>query len=224
MKKIVVIGDSHADLFSDDDERTKRGKWSNRDYVDMFDVRWLGPLTYWRVCRDMEKSLDLNNGVLYNPTGLKTVSTKVEIGTDVMLVFGEIDVRCHIKKHAGDNYKNLIDDMSSILNNIIIKYKDSYNLHICSIIPPMCEEKCISPNDSFPFVGDDKYRSLSTLYFNSKLKEISENNNIGYFDIHTQFADENNMLDFDKSDKIVHAIKTKHFEDYIKEYFGIKNN
>jgi len=31
------------------------------------------------------------------------------------------------------------------------------------------------------------------------------------------------MIDFGKSDKIVHAIKTKELEDYIKEYFGIKN-
>jgi hypothetical protein len=62
-----------------------------------------------------------------------------------------------------------------------------------------------------------------TLYFNSKLKEICVTNNIGYFDTHTQFSDENNMIDFGKSDKIVHAIKTKELEDYIKEYFGIKN-
>ena len=223
MNKIVIIGDSHADLFSDDDIITKRGKWVNRDYVNLFDVRWLGPLTYWRICRDKEVAMDFHNGVSYNPTGQKSVSTKIEIGSDVMIVFGEIDIRCHIKNHGGDDYKSLIDDMSSTINGIVESYKDSYNLHLCSITPPMCEDKCISTNINLPFVGDDEYRSEVTLYFNSKLKEICVTNNIGYFDTHTQFSDENNMIDFGKSDKIVHAIKTKELEDYIKEYFGIKN-
>ncbi len=41
MNKIVVIGDSHSQLF-DNNIILKRGSWVNNE-LNIFDVRWLGP-------------------------------------------------------------------------------------------------------------------------------------------------------------------------------------
>ena len=84
----------------------------------------------------------------------------------------------------------------------------------------MYENKCISPNSDLPFIGSDEYRRDATLYFNINLFYVSNKYNIGYFDLHKLYADDANMLDFDKSDKIVHGIKTLELENYIREYFG----
>lgn len=219
-KKIVVIGDSHSSLFDDNHTERKRGYWEDNSLKDFFDVRWLGPLTLWRICRDKENCIDFKNDVMYNPTGTIRLSTKIELGQNVILVFGEIDVRCHIFNNSGESYKQLIDNMILNLGDFLFKYKDNYKIHICSILPPMSEEKCTSPDSHFPFVGSDLYRSEATLYFNLKLKELTVNMSFGYFDIYEMYSDENNMLDFDKSDKIVHGIKIKELENYIKTYFS----
>jgi len=217
-KKIVVIGDSHSSLFDNNHNERKRGVWEDQSLAELFDVRWLGPLTLWRLCRDKENCIDFSKDLNYDPTGNMIVSTKLEPGQDVILVFGEIDIRCHIYNHG--NYHQVVDNMISELRTFLSVYKNDYKIHLSSIIPPMPSEKCTSPDSHFPFVGSNNYRRDVTLYFNSKLKELSQNNGMGYFDIHKMYSDENNMLEFEKSDKIVHGIKIKELEDYIKEYFN----
>lgn len=219
-KKIVVIGDSHSSLFDNNHNERKRGFWEDQNLTNLFDVRWLGPLTMWRVCRDKNNCIDFSKDLRYDPTGNMIVSTQLELGQDVILVFGEIDIRCHIYNHGKDNYKQVVDNMIHELGVFLSAYKNDYKIHLCSIMPPMVSEKCTSPDSHFPFVGSNEYRSEVTMYFNSKLKELAQLNSMGYFDIYKMYADENNMLDFDKSDKIVHGIKIKELEDYIKTYFN----
>jgi hypothetical protein len=219
-KKIVVIGDSHSSLFDNNHTERKRGSWEDSALESLFDVRWLGPLTLWRVIRDRENCINFKEGVMYDPTGSMQISTKLELGQDVILVFGEIDIRCHIYNIKGELYRQLIDKMILNLEDFLSKHKDSYKIHICSILPPMSEAKCTSPDSHFPFIGSDSYRCEVTKYFNSKLKELTDNINLGYFDIYEMYSDENNMLEFDKSDTIVHGIKTKELENYIKKYFS----
>lgn len=217
MDKIIVMGDSHCDLFHND-QRRKRGQWSDSFFTNLFDCRWLGPVTFWRVCRDKNKSIDFENGIRYVPSPGCDTTTEVSKEQTLILFFGEIDIRCHIGKYG--DYKNTIDDMCENMYEFLSNYKD-YNIHFSSILPPMYSDKCIASNSDLPFIESDEYRSDATLYFNKKIKELCDKLNFGYFDIYPLYVDDEGMIDISKSDKIVHGIKTKDLEDYIKLYFNI---
>lgn len=211
---ITVIGDSHATLYSNVPERN-RGVWDDTSLQDLFDIRWLGPYTLWRLCREQEKFIDLNSKIYYNSTGI-TAHTQA-VTTDVMLVLGEIDMRCHIMKF--DPIQKA-DEMTDLLCKFMTKFKPQFNLHFQSIVPTIYRENFGDKKPLFPFVGNDEERRDATLYMNKKIKEMCEANGFGYFDIFDLYADENDMMDFDKSDGIVHAMKLPELETRIREYFN----
>jgi hypothetical protein len=217
MGKIVVIGDSHSQLFSNLPQ-LNRGVWSSNEF-DIFDVRWLGPVTYWRLSRDGDNFINFNSDIFYTPHFGFDVTTKVNIDDDIMISLGEIDIRCNLLKNY-DNYKDGIDLIINNLTKYLNRYLD-YKIHLISIIPPISKEKCTSHNSELPFIGSDKDRSDMTIYFNHQLKELSDKIGFKYFDIYSLYKDKDGMLDFDKSDKIVHGLKNNELENYIKKYFNL---
>lgn len=215
MDKIVTIGDSHSQLFANED-RFKRGLWVDETLEQHFDVRWLGPVTFWRLCRDKKSFIDFDSNIKHDPYSNMSVTTKLNENQNVIICLGEIDIRYHILNH-GENYKQTIDVMVNDLYSYLDTYKNRYKIHICSILPPMTKFE----HEDIPFVGTDEQRRDITLYFNQKLKELSENLKLGFFDLTPIYANENNMLEVSKSDNIVHAIKTLELEQKIKEYFNL---
>lgn len=220
MNKIVVIGDSHSTLYSDIKERN-RGIWENPKLYNIFDIRWIGPVTFWRLCRDKNTFINLEKDVFHkNPNG-DIITTKCIEKQNVLLVLGEIDVRCNILKFGYDNFKTTINKMINDIEEYIKSYDNKFNFHIQSIVPTIYKLNFGNKKPLFPFVGDDKERKEVTIYFNKKLKELSKKNNIGYFDIFQIYADNNNMMTLEKSDHIVHAMKNKELEIYIEKYFKL---
>lgn len=215
MEKIVVIGDSHASLYSHIGTRG-RGVWSD-DTLNMFDVKWIGPVTYWRLCRDQKKFIDFDKDIIYSPSSCR-MTTKCEEGQNILFVLGEIDVRCNILKQ-GDDYRKTIDDMIVNIKEFVTSYGNKFKFHFQSILPTIYRVNFGDKVPLFPFVGNDNERRDVTIYFNEKLRKLCEEIDAGYFDIFDIYADENNMMILEKSDKIVHAMKTQELEEYIKEYF-----
>lgn len=206
MKKIIIIGDSHSNLFNNDNELHKRGNWNNNQICSYFDINWLGPVTLWRLCRDKENLVDFS---------------KYENGSNIVLNFGEIDIRCHFYKNYGDDYEKHIDLLVNNLYEFLSKYSDQYSIHITSICPPIKSNDCISPNSSLPFIGSDEYRINVTKYLNKKLSSMK---NINFFNIYNMYVDVDGTLDIKKSDRIVHCIKTTDFENYVIDYFNLPIN
>lgn len=221
MEKIVLLGDSHCDLFNEDPTR-KRGTWLDKNLSDKFDCRWLGPITLWRVCRDKRNAVDFENPIYYYPNIGCDTNTKLIPGQTVILFFGEIDVRCHL--YNFQPIEKTIESMCKNLKEWLFNFIDKYDIHISSIMPTMALEKCTSSVSSLTFLGDNQFRSNATLYFNNTIKKICQELHIGYFDIYNLYADENNLLNFNKSDGIVHGIKTIDLENYIKTYFKERLN
>ena len=219
MDKVVVIGDSHTSLFDNNSERN-RGVWSD-SLVDIFDCRWIGPVTYWRLCRDQRKFIDFDYDIRYNPMAGIQISTKIKPGQDVIINLGEIDVRCNILKQGFDNYKTVVDNMCDKIKTFITSYENKYKIHLMSISPTIYRTNFPPRTPLFPFVGTDDERKNVTLYFNDKLRYISNELDIGYFDIYDIYCDDNGMMDINKSDKIVHGMKNLDLEKYIKEYFKL---
>jgi hypothetical protein len=215
MDKIVTMGDSHCQLFANE-ERFKRGLWVDNDLVNHFDVRWLGPVTFWRLCRDKKSFIDFDKEIMHYPYANMDVTTKLNENQNIILCFGEIDVRYHILNH-GDDYRITIDDMVKEFHDYLESYQNRYKIHICSVLPPMTKFE----HEDIPFVGTDEERRDITLYFNEKLEETAKKLNLGFFDLTPLYSNDKNMLAIEKSDNIVHAIKTLELEEKIKEYFNL---
>lgn len=216
MHKIVTMGDSHCQLFANE-ARFKRGLWNDINLEHHFDVRWLGPVTFWRLCRDKKNFIDFDVDIRHCPYPNMEVTTKLYDNQDILLCFGEIDIRNHILKQ-NENYKHTIDNMISEFYNYMKTYENRYKIHICSIIPPI---NWSLSEETIPFICTDDERRDMTIYFNQKLKDISNKLNFGFFDLTPLYSNEDNMLSVEKSDNIVHAIKTIELEDKIKQYFKI---
>lgn len=218
MKKIIVIGDSHSTLYDKNPNRN-RGVWVDNNLNNVFDVRWIGPVTFWRLCRDQEKFIDFNSDIKYCILPECSMTTKAEKGSEILIVLGEIDVRCNILKYKP--YKKTIDEMIKKIEKFIKKYNSDFKLHIQSIVPTIYQANFGNKKPLFPFVGNDEERRDVTLYFNDKLKELCKSIGVGYFDIFDIYADKNQMMTPEKSDYIVHAMKTPELEERIKEYFKL---
>jgi hypothetical protein len=216
MHKIVTMGDSHSQLFANVPQ-FKRGIWNDTNLEKYFDVRWLGPVTFWRLCRDKKDFIDFDTDIRHCPHIGMEVTTKIEENQNIILCFGEIDIRYHILKQ-NKNYKQTIDDMIIEFYNYMKAYVNKYKIHICSIIPPMSSKLS---EEQIPFIGTDEERRDVTIYFNQKLEDISKKLNFGFFDLTPLYSNDDKMLSVDKSDNIVHAIKTIELEDKIKQYFKI---
>lgn len=211
------MGDSHSLLFHFEGP-TKH--WTSPKLAEAFDVRWLGSITLWRVCRDKDECVNFDHGVNHHPIG-SAVSTKAELGQNILLVFGEIDVRCHIYKQGGENYKQTIDSMLQGYESFLNSHKDKYKLHVCAIVPPMVASRCTSPNSDLPFLGSDEYRAEVAEYLNRSLGALAAKIGIGFCDIYPLYLGENGMINYEKSDTVVHGIKTKELEEYLEKYFEL---
>jgi len=217
MNRIVVIGDSHASLYSNVPARN-RGVWKDSSLANLFDVKWLGPYTFWRLCREQRKFIDLDRPLQYSAGGVRC-NTKVHPNQEVMIVLGEIDVRCHILKFGYNKYEDTVNSMIEYIKKFINGYDNKFKFHFQSIVPTIYKVNFGDKVPLFPFVGNDNERRDVTLYFNKRLKEMCAELGSGYFDIFDIYADENNMMVLEKSDHIVHAMKNLELEERIKEYF-----
>ena len=145
MKRIVVLGDSHSQLFANN-PNFRRGLWIDPNLEAIFDVRWLGPVTYWRLCRDQETFINLTKPVSYTPYPGMTVTTACEYDQEVIISLGEIDIRSNILKYNPTNFVEGIDNMLDKISTFINNNKQHAKLHLLSIIPPIRSADCQSPN------------------------------------------------------------------------------
>lgn len=150
----------------------------------------------------------------------------------VVFCFGEIDVRCHIKKNSiDDDYMSLIDKLSINYINNILEIKNIHNLnniYVYNVVPPKkiefdeneakhpkylkYDEELFKP---YIMVGSDYERLNYTRYLNSQLKKLTTKNNLGFIDIYNYYADENGFLNLDLSDGWVHIDDELYLKNYL---------
>ena len=120
---------------------------------------------------------------------------------DVVLFFyGWNDIQKNIYKYGNNNYKNLIDNMTT---NYVKLIKDFSNGVLYKIKPII---SCIYPipqNINNEIVGSKEDRITYTLYMNERLKCLCLENNIPFFDIYDLLQDDNiissRVVDNDKT-------------------------
>lgn len=138
----------------------------------------------------------------------------------VIWCFGEIDVRCHIKKQErlGRNVDEVISSLvKDYVDHIIqTQKKYHYNCFIMSIVPPAYDGS--KPNKAYPFEGTDEERKSYTIKLNALLEKACIKNNFKFFNVYDLYKDENGMLNRALSDGHVHIKDTTLVKDLLKSY------
>lgn len=141
----------------------------------------------------------------------------------IIFCMGEIDCRCHIKKHISENltYQQIID---TIINNYIdainvnvslCKYKLK-NVCIFNVVPPI-EKHNTHENPDFPYLGSDEERQTFVNYFNNQLRIKCNDNGYIFFNVYDKYKDDNGFLRKDFSDGNVHIRDGKFIDEFIFE-------
>ena len=189
---------------------------------------------------------DKINGVYCNWLGPKLMYTfkkddfninNISENDHIVFCFGEIDVRCHIKKNTIDNdYESVIDNICQRYVNEILEIKKIHNIkniHVYNIVPTRrietkepylinCDnyiEFKEDPTNQYPHVGSDLDRKSYTLFFNKKLKSITKVHNLGFIDIYDKYIDIDGYLNMNLSDGCVHISDEKYLLDFIVNNF-----
>lgn len=144
----------------------------------------------------------------------------------MLFCFGEIDCRCHVKKHLiNGDYKNIIDSLVLKYKNELSKVSKLVSNQICiyNIIPPLKrlnKNMHLENNFPFPFLYDDIESKLYIEYFNLKLKELCIDENYIFFDVYEKYLDNERYLNPKYSDGIIHIVDNI----FIKEFMRLKLN
>jgi len=219
-RRVIGIGDSHVrhnfGIYQYIDYKVAKIKRStlilgsesrgrNNEFID---IVWIGPITMHRVGRD---NIDFSRyGVSRN---------------DVLVtVFGEIDVRVHIKDQISV-YKRDKQEViwtlaknyiQTILNN---RQRIGCDIVVCGVAPAYGSQQVTSRSEIFkqtkwPRVGKLEERIQFTKMLNSALKRLCKANNLLFFDHYDVYVDKKGAF-FPKFTDSVH-VRLK-FNEYLKK-------
>lgn len=193
--KLIVYGDSHGSV----------------GWPGYFIQHYYGPLLCYTLGTKKWQVMDIS---LFNDT---------EDGDVCVFCFGEIDCRCHIKKHITEEktYEQIIDDLvfnylETVKENIE-KTGKKLITYIYNVTPPSKESDVAIKHPEFPFIGTDEERKSYTLYFNKKLKEMCPKYGFGFFDMYDYYVTEEGFLNRNLSDANVHIRDGVYINKFIEE-------
>ena len=145
----------------------------------------------------------------------------------IVLCYGEIDCRCHIKKiiEKGGSEDSVIDDLVNNYFITILTNIKKGKIIIVGVIPPTRQTDYESINGpilhEFPFVGTDGDRVRYTAKVNKKLMELADLYNYIYFDPYSYYTNSDGTLNYDLSDKTVHLKDNRVFlEKFYEIYYS----
>ncbi len=191
--KAYVIGDSHTNFFSGNEQLCFQGIPNIRESINIckpntkeFMIFHLGPVLAYSTSRYLTKTRGREKSEFLFKTGL--IAPKMP----VICSFGEIDVRMKVLKYAQKNhcaYSTVVDEIISHY----LSFLDFININNEAIVwGPIATQKDESDIDTnFLRTGTENERNIITAYFNEKLKEKCKEHNIKFASIFYDLIDEN---------------------------------
>jgi len=152
-------------------------------------------------------------------------------GDIVVMVYGEVDCRCHIQRQVDLGKKE--DD---VIHELVTKYFNTIKnntidldvkIIIVGVIPTTKQYEYESIHGpilhNFPFVGSDENRVIYTNKVNKLLEEFANKNNYIYFNPYSYYTREDGTLKFELSDSIAHLADNSVFlEKFVDLYLQLK--
>jgi len=191
---INAIGDSHAEM-------TFAG-------IPGVVTHHLGPRTMYRAGRPGDELLvEAARGI------------PLTVDDVVILCFGEIDCRCHVHVQAALPGRSL-DEVVQTLADRYLDRVVSLDVHgarvgVLSATPPTTAARTAG-NPDFPVAGTDAQRAAYTRQLNLRLQVGCSRRGLLYVDTHSQYQDENGMLDVALADWNVHIKDTQRVEEVLR--------
>lgn len=137
----------------------------------------------------------------------------------IVFSWGEIDCRCHVKKH--EPWKETVDKLAAdYIATILEMTKNSgQEVWVYNVLPPPRKGTFIE-SEGFPLVGTDEERLAYARRMNYRLRKGCEANGLVFVDVFEDYADENGFLRFDMSDGHVHIEDEKPLARWIERRFA----
>ena len=171
---VHIFGDSHASWMFSNGHQGK--EYAEHSYYEFkmgedtvfvpFVITWLGPVTMHRIGRD---------GISYE--GIQNEDV-------VVLVSGEIDVRCHIGKQRDEQGRGLDEIICTLVRDyiaVLLKIR-SLKSNITAVVSMVVPPTDINLNPVFPYYGTLDDRINITRKLNNRLKKECEVNGIYFVD------------------------------------------
>lgn len=132
-----------------------------------------------------------------------------------ILVYGEVDCRCHIGKQIlkGRKMDNICEELVyAYFNTITSVIKDSKAIIVVGVIPPTRKSDFITLHGNlvpqYPFIGTDEERVLYTQKINELLEINCAKYGFIYFDPYDYYKHEDGTLKHKYSDSTIHLLMT----------------
>jgi hypothetical protein len=128
----------------------------------------------------------------------------------LILVFGEIDCRCHVHAQAALPGRNLDEVVETLayryLNRAAALDTHGARVGVLSVTPPTTAARAYNPD--FPVTGTDADRAGYTLSLNRRLEAGCARLGLLYIDTNSEYRDESGMLRLEFADWNVHVKDT----------------
>lgn len=150
--------------------------------------------------------------------GIDLSQYKIHEFDTLIFCFGEIDCRCHVKKHisATKTYQSIIDEMLLAYFQQIKLATEARNVRVCiyNVVPPSKKED-LRLILSMVTKGTDDERKSYVLYFNDRQKALCKKYGFLYFDVYDKYVNEEGFINRQLSDDNVHVRSETHLRDFI---------
>ncbi|MEI7850860.1 MAG: hypothetical protein WCH86_03425 [Kiritimatiellales bacterium] len=120
----------------------------------------------------------------------------IERGAQVLFCYGEIDIRNHVVRQAGNQgiaMESVVDKVLANYLSFLVSMRDA-GFRVACWGPTPSFPDAEKPSDDFPVHGDEITRNKATLYFNERLKNLCQQNNLGFISIAEKLIDERGRI------------------------------
>ena len=180
---IVVLGDSHVNFFSGNEELTFLPIGQNINVCPNstpypFTPLHLGPCLAYS-CNRRDTTFRCLEKVEY------LFENFIRPHARILCCFGEIDIRVHVFKQAAlqqKTYQNIVDDILEQYFAFLLRLREpGYRVACWGPIASQSENCPLDP--SFPRNGTEVERNMATAYFNLELARFCERNNMPFLSV-----------------------------------------
>lgn len=146
------------------------------------------------------------------------VDFRLEPSDWLLLACGEIDCRCHIKRHVADaGFEPVIDQLVEQYESQILAAALPCRIAIYQVPPPP-RRATVHEDASYPFVGEDHERRAFVEYLNGRLQEMCRRRGWLFFDVYRHYVDDEGFLNRALSDGSVHIHEPSHLAEFIRDH------
>jgi len=158
---------------------------------------------------------------------LQGLEPPIQAGDAMCFCFGEIDCRCHVRKHVeGDRtHQDVIDEIISryftYLREQVVALEWDIHIFVYNVLPPVRAHIMYHRDGvmAYPWAGTDEERLSYVRYFNQRLQAECAAAGYTFFDVYDQFAIEDGFLNMELSDGGVHVQESSPLKAYIDQAF-----